>query len=565
LYTLLVKGDFIEYMKLRSACPPTISADNNNKSSFSGRGDVRRIKRLSLLSLLLISCLLLLHIDERMLSWASKAPKTKNFGAWASYQIPLESMSEISEQRAAINSLLKQGYTEYYFTLADFELESVRSLADNLLTAADGTGMKMIVILLPPSEAGPSGNYDWDGWIDYLNSLKEKHPSLDGFVIDDFNWHGVEEGEEEEDDNDQDDDNNNEGKDNNEENNDNDGNNNDLRYNVNFMVESELKKALEKKRDDLHFYPLIYIEGAKTNTVKRQYHNLSDGIVLASVDFYNITKLEHNIDVFGKVFDNNTDKTIRFLIYTVPTSNYTSQGYYPPSDRLILATLSTALRSDAVDTGIVIWRNTDSHAITDYLSNQNNSKYLSFISLMEELQLKDENSTEKLVRDFASALQEEEDEVASGEGGQGGEEDEDDEEVIEQEDEISTDESEDGESGGGGDDRPWLGLSITDLTPDLAEDRRLPRDSKGIAVQSVIPGSPASVAGISGILLDVDKEGYLITRGDVIISIDGKEIENVGDLEDIMEDKNIGDLINFGLNRNGNVTNVTVKLEPLPK
>jgi S1-C subfamily serine protease len=189
---------------------------------------------------------------------------------------------------------------------------------------------------------------------------------------------------------------------------------------------------------------------------------------------------------------------------------------------------------------------------------------------MEELQLKNENSTEKLVRDFASALQEEEDGVASGEGVEGGEEDEDDEEVIEQEDEISTDESEDGESGGvggsssGGDDRPWLGLSITDLTPDLAEDRRLPRDSKGIAVQSVIPGSPASVAGISGILLDVDKEGYLITRGDVIISIDGKEIENVGDLEDIMEDKNIGDLINFGLNRNGNVTNVTVKLEPLP-
>ncbi|HEY9387352.1 MAG TPA: PDZ domain-containing protein [Nitrososphaeraceae archaeon] len=549
-------------MKLLYAYPHTTSADNNNKSSFSGHGDVRRIKRVSLLSLLLISCLLLLHIDERMLSWASKVPKTKNFGAWASYQVPLESMSQISEQRAAINTLLKQGYTEYYFALVDFELESVRSIADNLLTAADGTGMKMIVILIPPSEAGPGGNYDWDGWIDYLNSLKEKHPSLDGFVIDDFNWHGVEEEEDE-------------AKDNNEENDDNDdrdsdSSNNDVRYNVDFMIESELGKALEKKRDDLHFYPLIYIEGAKTNTVKRQYYNLSDGIVLASVDFYNITKLEHNIDVFGKVFDNNTDKTMRFLIYTAPTSNYTSQGYYPPSDRLILATLSTALRSDAVDTGIVIWRNTDSHAITDYLSNQNNSKFLSSVSLMEELQLKDENSTEKLVRDFASAIQEEEDEVASGEEeeGEGGGADENDEEVIEQEDEISKDESEDGESdsdGGGGEDRPWLGLSITDLTPDLAEDRRLPRDSKGIAVQSVIPGSPASVAGISGILLDVDKEGYLITRGDVIISIDGKEIGDVGDLEDIMEDKNIGDLINFGLNRNGNVTNVTVKLEPLPK
>jgi hypothetical protein len=101
------------------------------------------------------------------------------------------------------------------------------------------------------------------------------------------------------------------------------------------MVESDLQKALENKRDDLHFYPLIYIEGAKTNTAKRHYYNLTDGIVLASVDFYNITKLEHNIDVFGKVFDDNNNKTIRYLIYTAPTSNYTSQGYYPPSDRLI--------------------------------------------------------------------------------------------------------------------------------------------------------------------------------------------------------------------------------------
>jgi hypothetical protein len=454
--------------------------------------------------------------------------KVKNFGAWASYQIPIESMNEIQEQRAAINTLLEQGYTEYYFPLGDFELESVRSTADNLLTAADGTGMKMIIILLPPSEAGSGGNYDWEGWIDYLNSLKEKHPSLDGFVIDDFNWYEVEDDENEENGNSND---------------DKDDDNNNIRYNVNFMVESDLLKALEKKRNDLHFYPLIYIEGAKTNTVKRQYYNLTDGIVLASVDFYNITKLEHNIDVFGKVFGND-NKTIRYLIYTAPTSNYTSQGYYPPSDRLVLATLHTVLRANAVDEGIVIWRNTDSHAITDYISNRNNSKYLSSVSLMEELQLKAENDTEKLVRDFSSVLAEEEEEDEKGKGGR----EEEDEETI-------SDNSVD---------RPWLGLSVTDLTPDLAEDRDIPIESEGVAVQSVIPGSPASKAGIEGILLDVDKQGYLITRGDVLISMDGKDIENTNDLQDIMEDKKVGDLINIGINRNSNSTNVTVSLEPLP-
>jgi hypothetical protein len=457
--------------------------------------------------------------------------KVKNFGAWASYQIPIESMNEIQEQRAAINTLLEQGYIEYYFPLGDFELESVRSTADNLLTAADGTSMKIIIILLPPSEAGSGGNYDWEGWIDYLNSLKEKYPSLDGFVIDDFNWYEVEDDENEENGNSND---------------DKDDDNNNVRYNVNFMVESDLLKALEKKRNDLHFYPLIYIEGAKTNTVKRQYYNFTDGIVLASVDFYNITKLEHNIDVFGKVFGNDT-KTIRYLIYTAPTSNYTSQGYYPPSDRLVLATLHTVLRASAVDEGIVIWRNTDSHAITDYISNRNNSKYLSSVSLMEELQLKAENDTEKLVRDFSSVLAEEEEEEEEDEKGKGGREEEDEETISDN-----------------SVDRPWLGLSVTDLTPDLAEDRDIPIESEGVAVQSVIPGSPASKAGIEGILLDVDKQGYLITRGDVLISMDGKDIENTNDLQDILEDKKVGDLISIGINRNGNSTNVTVSLEPLP-
>lgn len=98
----------------------------------------------------------------------------------------------------------------------------------------------------------------------------------------------------------------------------------------------------------------------------------------------------------------------------------------------------------------------------------------------------------------------------------------------------------------------------------MAEDRDLPVDSEGVAVQSVIPSSPAYKAGIEGMRLDVDKEGYLITRGDVIVSMDGKDIENTNDLQDIIEDKKVGDLINVGINRNGNLTNVIVNIEPLP-
>jgi PDZ domain len=314
------------------------------------------------------------------------------------------------------------------------------------------------------------------------------------------------------------------------------------------MLESNLRDALEKKRKDLHFYPLIYIEGTKTNTVKSEFYNLTDGIILASVDFYNITKLEHNLDVFGKVF-NNDSKTIRYLVYTAPTSNFLLQGYYPPSDRLILATLSTALESKAVDKGIVIWRNTGNPAILDYLSNQNNSRYLNFVSLMKDLQLKDENDTEKLTRDFTTAILEE-----GNEDGQEGDQRSDE---GQEEDQGMVDDS----SG----DLPWLGISITDLTPELAEDRALPSDLKGVAVQSVVPGSPAFKAGVKGIVLDVDDQGYLVTRGDVITSLDNEEIENVDDLEDIMEQKTVGDLVNIGLKRNGNTTSVALKLESLPK
>ena len=34
---------------------------------------------------------------------------------------------------------------------------------------------------------------------------------------------------------------------------------------------SKLEEALQKKRKDLHFYPILYFEGVKTNDVKRDY------------------------------------------------------------------------------------------------------------------------------------------------------------------------------------------------------------------------------------------------------------------------------------------------------
>ncbi|MGB6529252.1 MAG: hypothetical protein WBF33_14190, partial [Candidatus Nitrosopolaris sp.] len=72
-----------------------------------------------------------------------------NFGMWAPYQLPLEFIKNITEQKNAINAILKQGYNEYYFTMADFRSKAARSMTENLLQSADGTKLKIIIILLP--------------------------------------------------------------------------------------------------------------------------------------------------------------------------------------------------------------------------------------------------------------------------------------------------------------------------------------------------------------------------------------------------------------------------------
>ena len=435
-----------------------------------------------------------------------------NFGMWAPYQLPLEFIKNITEQKNAINAILKQGYTEYYFVMGDFRSKAARSMTENLLQSADGTKLKIIIILLPPSEAGPKGNFDWNGWIEYLNLLKTKYPSsLDGFVIDDFNLS-----------NDSAHANKGKGNNDNSHNHAKDGNNENNRVpkeNVNFMLKSKLEEALQKKRKDLHFYPVLYFEGFKTNDVKRHYYNNSDGIVLASTNYYNVTDLAHNLKVFSKVFN---DKPIRYVVYTARTSNYIDNS--PPSDRLILSTLSIANESGLVK-GVIIWRNTNSPVIRDYLSNMNNTEYISLVSMMEKLQIKDENSSSYGLYNPPpiSPKQEEEHHLKKS----------------------ST---------------PRLGISTSDLSPSLAEDMRLPIKSKGAAVQSVIPGSPAYIAGLKGTILDVDKSGYLIRRGDVIISVDGHKVNGAVDIVKQMKKKHLGDLLSLVVNRNGQILNMVAKL-----
>ena len=107
------------------------------------------------------------------------------FGAWVPFQLDLESMQG-TKQVNAIHSLLSQGFGEYYFVMRNFNNSTETKAVETLLKLTDATDLKIFIILLPPSEGGTHASYDWEGWIQYFNSLKEKHPSFLGFAVDDF-------------------------------------------------------------------------------------------------------------------------------------------------------------------------------------------------------------------------------------------------------------------------------------------------------------------------------------------------------------------------------------------
>jgi len=67
---------------------------------------------------------------------------------------------------------------------------------------------------------------------------------------------------------------------------------------------------------------------------------------------------------------------------------------------------------------------------------------------------------------------------------------------------------------------PWIGISGRDIDPDLAKILEL-NDSLGFLIVTVIPDSPASIAGLHGSENIVEKEGVQYTiGGDIILSVD---------------------------------------------
>jgi len=98
--------------------------------------------------------------------------------------------------------------------------------------------------------------------------------------------------------------------------------------------------------------------------------------------------------------------------------------------------------------------------------------------------------------------------------------------------------------------RGWLGVSIQDVTSDLAEEFGV-KDLKGSLVSSVMKGSPAEKAGIR--------------QGDVILQYNGKLVEDTGHLRNMVSQTPIDTKVKVTLLRDKKEVVVEVVIAELPK
>ncbi len=101
--------------------------------------------------------------------------------------------------------------------------------------------------------------------------------------------------------------------------------------------------------------------------------------------------------------------------------------------------------------------------------------------------------------------------------------------------------------------QPWLGISVSNITPALAQELDL-EEARGVLIVEVQAGSPAATGGLQGgdvnRIVEVDGEPIAL-GGDVVKGVDGTPIANVDDLRRVLETKVVGDTIEFTVIRDG--------------
>ncbi|HVN24202.1 MAG TPA: DegQ family serine endoprotease [Syntrophorhabdales bacterium] len=98
--------------------------------------------------------------------------------------------------------------------------------------------------------------------------------------------------------------------------------------------------------------------------------------------------------------------------------------------------------------------------------------------------------------------------------------------------------------------RGWLGLTLQNMTPDIAQALGL-KESGGVLVADVLPGGPAEAAGVQ--------------KGDVIVRFNGKEVKTTGDLSRLVAETPINNTVTVRALRKGVQQDIAIKITEAPR
>ena len=118
---------------------------------------------------------------------------------------------------------------------------------------------------------------------------------------------------------------------------------------------------------------------------------------------------------------------------------------------------------------------------------------------------------------------------------------------------------------GGSFSHPWIGLSGTNITPEIANAVGL-KEPRGFLVADTVSGSPAEKAGLRGGDKVANINGREIALGgDVIEKIDNNTVRKIDDILVYLESvKSIGDTVSLSVLRNGQLQKLNLTLAARP-
>jgi len=112
---------------------------------------------------------------------------------------------------------------------------------------------------------------------------------------------------------------------------------------------------------------------------------------------------------------------------------------------------------------------------------------------------------------------------------------------------------------------PWLGVTGTDMTPEIADAMGL-GEPRGFLVIETAPGGPAATAGVQGGDTPTQLGGReIVLGGDVILSINDKEIRKIDDVLGYLEQSTEpGETVKLSVWRDGQIMEIDVTLGARP-